>query len=1512
MSRNHHAILTAVMLLSGGTWSAGAPQEGAFDGWDQLLQDDFEFDPDQTDVASFAILAPGEVRFGFYRAAEAMKAGRWSDAVEPLQEIINMFPNHFYQVADHPARWVGAGEYARFLLATFPPEARAEYAQWASLRTVPRFAEAREIGSEEILLELGTRWPLTPEGRGALRRLGDYALERGDIPFASLCYRRLLAFEDPPTDETRDLAFRAAASLAWMNDLEEAQRIAAPYLDDAVPVGGVSRPIYESLNELASQAPKPRAGWPTVGGTADHASLAEFDAASLAFDREPSWDEEAFSRPPAGNPYLTSSSRVPEYPFIPTAVDDTLVLCDGLQVRAFSFLSPEPRWTVRGPLYDPPDRRAVWTFEDYSDPNQYRSLGSLGRSLPVVPTIAGDRVIAPLIDVQERGRKIRFDRTDITIPIASRSLHCLDLRSGETLWKQRRPEQPESDFINQVSIANSIVVGDRVISVGYISDGAINVYVVCLSLDAGELLWRTPIMVGQQELTMFNKPFKEFTLQMPAEKDGAVFLSTNLGLIASVETLSGEIRWATQYDVIKIQGSMHYRRPNERDTVWRNDPPIVADGIAVFAPLDSTHFYGVDTHTGKIVWRERYDDRRALYSGMLGVQDGVLIASGMSAIGFYDLRTGKLLHLYNHSGRTRTHNYPAGRGVLADHVAYQPMRDGLLVLEWSKTRTGEVRVTDRYVEWEPDDGGNLLLYRDFQVLVSQRRMYVFSDIDGLVRRARARVDEGQPTVEQLIELADLENQRGDFQAAIDVYDRARGARPVDESVRRRIEDGLFRSHRELAKRANERGDHDAYVLHLTRQAEHSLDDHTFLTTIEVLLELERDRDPAAFLAALDWIDRRCPDAEYPFRDHQHGGDVRARVFTLDQRAKAALRAGRIEDAVAAWQQVLLRYRDLSYEGGEAGEYAQGKIAELMAEHGSKAFELFDAEVARQHEAAMRARDVDALARIVEVYPNASRSLDHRLDLARLLLDKGDHARLFSTLAPILSRGVDPVQKAHSLFLVARAAEAAGDDGLAVAVWQRLRDTGRDVAVLGGEGASYGSMADAELGRLGGGAEQASRSPRLPTTPALTAREMELDATYVHVVPVEVGEPIDGDDVALLYEASGALGEEEARLRLIDLRRMEERWRTPVDQFYNDEDPIVAYLYGGRLVVRQRMTVRAFDPATGERLYQRELPVVPEAVEPGAGLLHLAWREPDGDVVVASLELATGSTFWRRELKTDLVDVEVANGRVLVLGREGLIQALDSLTGEPLYEVSVLELSRKLELRAFPEHDLLVAVGYGDEDGSRYRKTLIGYDLKDGRRLFDVGDLFGAMSVDWLLHAGDSLILPVASGRSNYGIHTLLRIEPRSGKLVDLEVDGLERLKLRRFDVGPAVTGSFAVFVDGDRTSQRRHHPNDRISVIDLQRRAQVHHVDLPMLDQDSTRYRSFVTADGGVFGVIDAWPSFPRECESYVFTLVPDRGAIEVEKIDASGRTPSMQAVTGRSLVVLKENRLYAYSCGER
>ncbi len=1474
--------------------SAGADAWSAFRGWGEIRDPKFKFDPDNREVASFALQESADVRFRCQKAEESLAAGRFEEAFEPLQDLINLHPNTLYQIADKPmSRWVGAGEYARFLLSELPREARAKYDAYARVRVAALASRPPYDARDERVLEtLGVRWAATGAGAAALARLGGLALERGAATLAMRWYARARLFlgASEAAKIGRSLSERDAAArlLSGESPGVASSRVAS------------DREAVARLGAAFTRARPP--AWPILGGDAAHARLAEFVGARPAFaDR---FDPPAFA---AGetNPYTSLNEFSSEFPFHPVAVEDSLVCTDGLQVRCYSFFSSEPRWTFDGPELVLGDTDRYTEFSRIVESR--RGTPVLARHLHLSAVVERDTVVAPLMDAVPRGRSIEFDESPIIRTIPTRGLVGLSLENGAQKWSQRRAAQSRRDFENRVSVtAPPVVVSDRVLAAGYILEGALNCYAFCLSLDDGRLLWKTPIVVGQQELTMFNKAFKEFTLQQPAEKDGVLVLVSNLGVVAGIDTISGELRWVTEYPALMIQGSSHYRRPSVRNTLFDNSPPVIKDGIVVCAPLDSEILFALDLATGKWLWGNQCGPNDTT---LLGVDGDVVVTSDKESLAFRDLRSGADLGRYSFSGQKSP--VPRGRAALAAGRVMQPMYDSLLDVEWArKGPTVELKKVES-VNWRHDQPGNLLLYRDFAVTASQDRVTVFYEAEALLARAAARAASPDASADDVLRLADLRALRREYDKAISDFTRIATLPGLTSEQHRRVEDGLFRCHRDLAHRAEAEHDLAAFAEHLQLATEHAPDDQSFLAAADELLQARHGlSDVPGYRALLDAIDRRCPEVPYRFRDYDYGGEIAAGLFTLDRRAALAIAESKPADAVIQWQHMLARYRDHSFSGEPVARYAAARIADAILKHGPDVYAVFEREAGERRDAALRTRDAGALATVIAEFPNSRVASSTRLDLAKILLTKSEWRGVFSAASALLQSETDPALRAHALYLVAQAAEGAGDRALADLVWRRLGETGKDVAALGGEGSSYATLAQRRLAANPAPPVErfeAPPSPRVP--PSLGARisTRRIDSA-AWLVPIRGADLSTHEDSVLLYEPE--------LLTLIDVAADRELWQARVDAYFTEGDPIVAESVAGRLIVRQQGHLRAFDPANGRQVADLILPQTPFFTFTGSGLLFNVLDRLDGGVELIAVEPSSLSVFWRLDLEMagGVSDARLCGSSVLVLDHTGQLTAFDALTGAERWSRPLNEIAARPEIAAFPEFDMVVAVG----TSATADWKILAFDASTGAPLWSqapaVTNSF-SFSSGSLVAAGDRLVIlrgtSPAAFRTPVAIKSVLVLEPRSGR-VDHDIP-LEK-PARAFDSGPIAVGKRIALIEMSVMNRRQPRAVEQIIAIDLDRPAQeaVRRLNVPDLTMPISEFDVLAARDGSAVGLVSAVPRRgARQMDTVLFSADLERAECVSTRISADRgvRRPQMTATPG-TVVVVKDEQMLIFPAG--
>lgn len=1493
------AFVLAAVLLVTHLAPVATGQERSFDRWDTIVDPAYRHDPDRTDVATFAVQNTAAARVQIDSALALLRAGEFERACEPLQSVINLHPTHLYQVSDYPtARYVGAAEFAKYLLGSFPPEARGDYAEFARIRSESLW---RSISSdlESTKLEQFVRFfELTPEGRAALDRLGRLALERGDFESASLYFGRRLSLAEESEPESSEIAFLLAAAATLDGDDARAARLLERFGDFEVRLGGEEVLARSGLAKLRENAAKRPRTWPVMGGNAAHVAKPLFDPNALTFDSR--WEADALTSDL--NPWQRTRRTRESYPFHPVVGDDVIVLNDGISLRAWSFYSANPKWSYPPPAPKKSQSRSLG-FEDFvldANSRNDSEFGAIARSLQYSAVIADGMAIAPLLEssASYNSREIEFDQTRITTRIPKRSLHAVDLATGTPIWKLRRDDLPLQDFANRVSVsATPIVIGDRVYAAGYILEGAINVYVLCLDLKTGHVLWKTPLVIGQQELTMFNKSFKEFTLQMLGAAEGSLYVSTNLGLVASLDALTGAPRWMTQYESLPIRGSNHYRRTSERDRLWINDPPLVADGVVVVTPLDSEIAFAFDAATGARLWKVASDrDHPFDYCSMIGVDQGAVVFAGLDGIGFYDLHTGRFLG----GQRYREARTFAGRGVVADGIVYQPLVDGLFEVRFEYKSTG-VLPEARMLEWNCDEPGNLLLYRDFQVVTSSSRLTVFYDLDDLIGRVRSRVAAGIATAADHIDLGELLHLRGDPALALPEFEAVLKRSDVSAQDIRRARERAASAHRTLAEQASAVNDVATEVKHRFAESDHSVDDFAFLRTCEELIRTLETIDPARIDVVLDKIDARCPTTVFPFSGAMYGQPIPAGLFTLDRRAVYALGRRDAAAAVDSWQKMIENYREFPLSGGMAGAYGERMIADAIAKWGREVYAKYDAKAQAARAAAIESANAAAMAQVIEFYPNASAVAATRLDLAQLRLSRGESSDVFQVLGPLLTGGADEQDRMNALFLVARGARDAGDLALSRLILTRLVSTGTETRFRSEPTITLTEAATRELSSIPDGASTRTTSATIADLPALTQmRSIEIRSARAVLVPVQ----FDVDDAVLVYVES-EVGSADAELRRIDVATGAERWRVRVAAYSSDFDPFVAFAFGDRIVFRQRDRILGIDAATGAVRFDTRLEAIPLGVVSTGGLIFaLITPMQQGPSSLVALETGTGMTLWRRNLGFSCRAVRVTEDAVVAVGdgNDPTVGVFDALTGVERFTISNLAL-KLFEARPFPAHGVLLTTGR--QQSKRY---LSAFDLEDGRPLWRDLEVPYSMTLDWFIASGDSLLLPVGTSKapvtnSARGVSEVRRLSPRKGTF-ETVVEGLE--SLRTFDVGSGLLNDRLLLIASESSSRKTR--SDRLVTTDLIESKVVRTSELGALPRSLTSYSTAQTARGDLYGVIETKRTASSLERVFVFTYSASDEAIGIAEVaGAIEGAATHVAATPKHLVLLRGWMMYVF-----
>jgi outer membrane protein assembly factor BamB len=537
-------------------------QSARFDGWGDMLESGYRFDPDERSVLQFSLQISPAARAKVEQAEELLGQGESAQAARLLLEVMAKYPAEALQVADDPSRgggrWVGAGEWAVYQLTTRVPA--HVLAELATPTERGRLAAATTWRDLSALRQIAWSLEGLPEGRDATVTLARLLAESGHAPAAAQANRRA---EELGAD--------------------------APLPDQ---VGLTPRSLPVPTLELDPGEPL-QSSWPRWGGS----WLGHPTTLSRLVEREPRRRR---------NPFVGSALtyEAPYAPVVPLVEDGVVYVTDAISVSALDLVSGRLLWHHEGPI-EQVEAQGRWG--EHFDIGIYATVDrrrAISPYLLAKPVLDGDHILVSLQAAQEWHDLDEFDGYPINHPLPRRRLVCLDRRTGQMLWTQEDPAQGPEAFVNRYDVHGPPVVSGGVAYVsGSVTEGAINAYSAAFDLETGELLWRTLLCTGQQELTMFNRPFQEHGVAPPALHDGQLLVCTNLGVVASLDAWSGRLRWITSYDAMERRSSRMVRPDTARPVHWRGERPFVEGDTLVVAPLDSEYLLGLDPSTGKRRWR---------------------------------------------------------------------------------------------------------------------------------------------------------------------------------------------------------------------------------------------------------------------------------------------------------------------------------------------------------------------------------------------------------------------------------------------------------------------------------------------------------------------------------------------------------------------------------------------------------------------------------------------------------------------------------------------------------------------------------------------------------------------------------------------------------------------------------------------------------------------------------------------------------------------------------------------
>jgi outer membrane protein assembly factor BamB len=987
---------------------------------------------------SSIVREPQEVRHLFEDADRAGQAGEYAAAVALLQGAIERHAEDLFAV-EPEGTYRGAACEATRRIGELPPEGRAAYEAAFGAVASRALEEALDRRDEKALRDLAARHFHTRAGARATLLLGDLAFERGDFAAAARAYDALRSRADRQDDP--DLRLRLCAIAVLRGDRDALDRLGAGEAGEG-EIGGERTEVARFLE----RTPPPREPARPLSPPTSTATL-----------REPAWS--FFLPPPRDSPaqryalpFSKTIGRQQDAPrpfnLFPAVQGGSVFVTDSIRLFALDLLSGILRWEFSG--------TEEWKQAPV-DADAFRD--ALSPSTVVAPCVDRGVVVAALQVPLRRAAdgKDDFHHIPIRYILPARRLFGFDAATGALLWTHWSPTAATLDvgsFHERSTVAAPPVTdGERVYTLSVLYGGKIDLYACAYDLRTGAPVWRTPLVFGQIQQNMFGRFLVEYAGTPPLLSDGALFVATNLEVVARLDAPTGRIEWLSRYESLRLKRPQGYSDP-ERKPFFANRTPVLDGEMLYTTPLDSRYLIGFEARTGVERWKESVGTLAPRDSeghlSLVGVADRRLYLLGESLHGYRVAGepTDENLRLEFDSGRAPLlHPKEASRipaAVLAGDHLFVPAEEGPRVFD----RLSGKRVTfARELTWPSpahDEMGNFTATDGVLLSTTPDSVHAYFDWDELLAAVRARSPNSPRLAELLRRRGEVLLTSGNGEGALQALreaERILTGPPPESAPSGTVGTGralssaearsaFYRLELALAEAGERKGDAEAERGALRRAAENA---PTKEERLQALLRLDASflkRTSAAERseeeALLDRLAREFGDEE---REFPGKGRIPVGLHAWIRKGDRAEEAGDLKAAVEAMRRIAARYAKVDLEGRTAGTYARGRLLSLLAGAPPEFRVPFEAEAESRLGALRGSPDPGALEAVARDYPGTGAAREAAIAGIDASLARGEEEPALRGTVGLLSTNPDPPFEARAARRLAAIARLLGNEPL---------------------------------------------------------------------------------------------------------------------------------------------------------------------------------------------------------------------------------------------------------------------------------------------------------------------------------------------------------------------------------------------------------------------------------------------------------------------------------------------------
>ena len=297
---------------------------------------------------------------------------------------------------------------------------------------------------------------------------------------------------------------------------------------------------------------------------------------------------------------------------------------NGREVVALDLGNGLPRWHYQGPL--------GWT--DLGGNQDDAFSGGASPYTMYSPVLADGILLVVIQEPTAIGRVDNYSRIDIRKMMPARRLYAFDALSGEILWRQEVPWMNEmKGQPHELAASPPAIAGGKVYLPIYSAAGTVDLSLLCLDLHTGERLWKSFLTSGTMETNLFGNILSELACPPPVADLERVIVCSHFGTICAVDANHGQSLWTRTYRRTEVRTRQN-GTVSSRKHYFRNTPMAYDGKTLVVAPIDSFFALAINAADGGLLelWEARADSVYGVMAHLIGMDRNGAWFSGTNIV----------------------------------------------------------------------------------------------------------------------------------------------------------------------------------------------------------------------------------------------------------------------------------------------------------------------------------------------------------------------------------------------------------------------------------------------------------------------------------------------------------------------------------------------------------------------------------------------------------------------------------------------------------------------------------------------------------------------------------------------------------------------------------------------------------------------------------------------------------------------------------------------------------------